>query len=128
MALLAAMSYELSRDTFRTSQALHELQATEAELRESEQRLSLAVHAADFAIWTRELTRNEICASDKWRELFGFTPSERLGLDRILSGGTLAICTTPSMRSLNLAGPRSAPLITEECDRHHFAISGIAES
>ena len=28
--------------------------------------------------------RNEIWASDKWRELFGFTPSEPLDFERIL--------------------------------------------
>ena len=56
----------------------------EASLRENEQRMSLAVDSANFGIWIRDLARNEIWASDKWRELFGFTPSERLELERIL--------------------------------------------
>jgi ABC-type uncharacterized transport system substrate-binding protein len=49
----------------------------EASVRENEQRMSLAVDAANFGIWIRDLARNEIWASDKWRELFGFTPAER---------------------------------------------------
>src|ERR1035441_9018095 len=46
--------------------------------------MSLAVDAANFGIWIRDLARNEIWASDKWRKLFGFSPSERLELDAIL--------------------------------------------
>ena len=46
--------------------------------------MSLAVDAADFGIWIRDLARNEIWASDKWRELFGFAPSEPLEFNAIL--------------------------------------------
>jgi PAS domain S-box-containing protein len=46
--------------------------------------MSLAVDAANFGIWIRDLGRNEIWASYKWRELFGFAPSERLEFDAIL--------------------------------------------
>ena len=81
LGLVAVMGYELSRDVLRASQLVHELQASEAGLRESEARMSLAVDAADFGIWIRDLARNEIWASDTWRTLFGFTPSERLEFD-----------------------------------------------
>ena len=40
--------------------------------------MSLAVDAADFGIWIRISTRNDVWASEKFRELFGFTPSEPL--------------------------------------------------
>jgi two-component system, LuxR family, sensor kinase FixL len=56
----------------------------EASLRENEQRMSLAVESADMGIWIRDLARKEIWASNKWRELFGFTPSEPLDLERVL--------------------------------------------
>jgi PAS domain S-box-containing protein len=56
----------------------------EASLRENEQRMSLAVESANFGIWIRDLVRNEIWASDKWRELFGFTSSEPLEFERVL--------------------------------------------
>jgi PAS domain S-box-containing protein len=54
------------------------------ELRESEQRMNLAVDAADFGIWIRDLARNEIWASGKWREFFGFSPSEQLQFENVL--------------------------------------------
>jgi PAS domain S-box-containing protein len=56
----------------------------EAALRESEQGLSLAASAAHFGIWIRYLERDEIWATDKWRELFGFGKSERLDVNCVL--------------------------------------------
>ncbi len=66
------------------SQLVHELQASETGLRESEARMSLAVDAADLGIWIRNVARNEIWASHRWRVLFGFAPSEPLEFDAIL--------------------------------------------
>ena len=63
---------------------LHELQVIEAGLRESEERMRLAVEAADFGIWIRDLGRNEIWATDRWRALFEFKPEDRLDFDTIL--------------------------------------------
>jgi PAS domain S-box-containing protein len=56
----------------------------EQSLRESEERMALATRAANLGIWIRDLARDEIWASDKWRELFGFEKSERLDVDYIL--------------------------------------------
>ena len=56
----------------------------EESLRESEQRMALATRAANLGIWIRDLAKDEIWASDKWRELFGFEKSERLDMHRIL--------------------------------------------
>jgi len=82
--MVAVMGYELGSEMLRASQLDRKLQVTEAGLRESEGRMSLAVEGADFGIWIRDLARNEIWATDKWRALFGFSKSERLELDRIL--------------------------------------------
>ena len=84
LGLVVVMASELSRDVLRASRLVHELQASEAGLRESEARMSLAVDAADLGIWIRDLARNEIWASHKWRELFGFAPSEPLEFNAIL--------------------------------------------
>jgi C4-dicarboxylate-specific signal transduction histidine kinase len=46
--------------------------------------MRLAVEGAGLGIWIRDLTRNEIWASDKWRALFGFPETGRLDLDKIL--------------------------------------------
>jgi len=54
------------------------------ELCEKVQEAALAADAANLGIWTRDVERDVIWASDKWRELFGFTPGESLNLDRVL--------------------------------------------
>jgi PAS domain S-box-containing protein len=77
LAVLLAMSYELSRDVLRAAQLGREL-------RESEQQMALATVAANLGVWVRDLTRNAIWASDQWRALFGFSPAERLDLETIL--------------------------------------------
>jgi len=84
LGLVAVMGYELSGEVLRASQLARGLQASEAQLRESEARMSLAVDAADFGIWIRHLARHEIWASDKWRELCGFAPSQALDFDLVL--------------------------------------------
>ena len=91
--MVAVMGYEVSRDILRASQLVHELQASEAGLRESEARMSLAVDAADFGIWIRDFARKDVWASAKFRELFGFTPSEPLEYDAILNGCIPTIVT-----------------------------------
>ncbi len=85
LGLVAVMGYELSRDVLRASELVRELQISETGLRESEARMSLAVDAADFGIWTRDLLSDEIWASEKWRQLFGFEPSVPVQFTSILT-------------------------------------------
>ncbi|MEI6194935.1 MAG: PAS domain-containing protein [Verrucomicrobiota bacterium] len=77
LAILVAMGLELSHDVLNAGQLA-------SDLRESEQRMTLATDAANLGIWIRDLVRNEIWATDKWRTLFGFAPSERIDLDGYL--------------------------------------------
>ena len=77
LGLVAAMGYELSREVLSAAQ-------TARELRENEARMSLAVGAADLGLWVRDFTRKEIWASDKWRRLFDFAPSESLTFERVM--------------------------------------------
>jgi PAS domain S-box-containing protein len=77
LGLVAAMGYELSREVLSAAQ-------TARELRENEARMSLAVGAANLGLWIRDFTRDEIWASDKWRRLFDFSPSEPLTFERVL--------------------------------------------
>ena len=56
----------------------------ERSLRESEQRMNLAADAANLGIWIRDLVGNEIWATDKWRQLFGFEKWEWLDMHRFL--------------------------------------------
>ncbi len=84
LALAMVMGYELSRDVHRASELVGNLETSEARLRESEKHMDLAVDAADLGIWVRDLPRNEIWASERWRGLFGFAPTERLDFEGIL--------------------------------------------
>src|SRR5271165_5026249 len=77
MGIVAAMGYELSQDVLRAARLSDDL-------RESQQRMALATHAANLGIWVRDLVRNEVWATDKWRALLGFGKSERIDLNGFL--------------------------------------------
>ncbi len=77
MGIVTAMGYELSQDLLRAARLSDDL-------RESQQRMALATHAVNLGIWVRDLVRNEVWATDKWRELLGFAKSERIDLDSFL--------------------------------------------
>jgi PAS domain S-box-containing protein len=82
LVLVAAMAYELSYDLIRAAQLNRQLQASEAQARESEERMSLAASAAEMGIWVWDIVRDEIWVSEKERALFGFAPSEKADIDR----------------------------------------------
>jgi len=46
--------------------------------------MTLATDSANLGIWIRDLVRNEIWATDKWRTLLGFAKSERIDLNHFL--------------------------------------------
>jgi two-component system sensor kinase FixL len=77
MGIVAAMGYELSRDVLRSARLSDDL-------RESQERMALATQAVNLGIWVRDLVRNEVWATDKWRELLGFAKSERIDLNSFL--------------------------------------------
>ena len=79
---IAAMAYELSYDLVHAAQLARRLQASEAELRETEERMELAASAAKLGMWMWDIPRDEIWITDKGRSLWGFTPSEKLDFDR----------------------------------------------
>jgi PAS domain S-box-containing protein len=83
--IVAAMAYELSYDLLRAAQLARQLQAREADLRETEERMELAASAAELGMWMWDVVRNEIWITDKGRTLFGFGPSEKLDFDRFQS-------------------------------------------
>ena len=53
-------------------------------LRESEARMAVAAEAANFGIWIRDHKTEQIWATAKGRELFGFTPTEPLSMQRFI--------------------------------------------
>jgi PAS domain-containing protein len=77
VGIIAAMGFELSRDMVRVAEV-------SADLEESEHRMTLAAEAANLGIWIRDLTKDEIWATEKWRSLFGFSRTEHLDFEKML--------------------------------------------
>jgi two-component system, LuxR family, sensor kinase FixL len=84
-AIVAAMGYELSNDMAQAAHLARQLQASEATLRESKERIDLATKAAGLVVWTWDIPRDEVWLSDKDRALFGFSQWEKLNAERIRS-------------------------------------------
>ena len=85
LGIIAAMGYELSSDVLRAAQLARQLQASEADMRETEQRMELAATAADLGMWVWDIERNEVWLTDNRRALYGFAPSEKLDVERLQS-------------------------------------------
>src|SRR5213083_2886214 len=83
-AVVAAMACELSYDVLRAAIFSRRLQASEAALRESEARISLAANAANLGLWIWNIPGDELWVTEKWRKLFGFADSERVTFARLL--------------------------------------------
>src|SRR5213596_1013036 len=63
--LVAAMAYELSYEVLRAAQTTRRLHASEAGLREFEQRVTLAADAAQLGVWEFDTTTKRLWLSDK---------------------------------------------------------------
>ena len=79
------MAYELSNDMAQAAHVARQLQASEVNLRETQDRMELAASAAELGMWMWDIVRNEIWITDKGRALFGFARSEKLDFDRFRS-------------------------------------------
>ena len=95
LIVVAAMGHELSRDVLRAAELAQEL-------RESEQRMELAASAVQLGLWSWDIARDEIWATDGARELFGFSGSERLNYDR-LSSSLMPVDRDPFSQALKRA-------------------------
>ena len=84
MPIIIVTSYELSRDVLRSAQLAHRLQASEDGLRISEQRMSLAMSAAELGLWEWDIIQDEIWSTDNGRALYGIARTERINFDRFL--------------------------------------------
>ncbi|MFZ0710481.1 MAG: ATP-binding protein [Terrimicrobiaceae bacterium] len=86
LAIIVAMSFELSRDLLRSAQLAGQLQASEGALRESERRMELAASAAELGLWVWEIESDAIWATDKTRALLGFGRDEPLDFGCFMRG------------------------------------------
>jgi two-component system, LuxR family, sensor kinase FixL len=78
MAIVAAMGYELSRDVLRAARLSDDL-------RDSEERMSLAAEAANLGMWVWDVVSNEVWMTDKGRALLGLTQNMRLDAAALIS-------------------------------------------
>lgn len=82
---IIVMSYELSYNVLRSAQLAHQLQASETELRITEQRMTLAISAAELTLWEWDIVHDEIWSTDNGRDLYGIARTERISFDRFLN-------------------------------------------
>jgi len=71
------MAYEMSADARRTAQLVDDL-------RESEERMTLATEAGGVGTWMWSIAPNQVWGSERWRYLFGFPPDVALNLDDVI--------------------------------------------
>jgi two-component system sensor kinase FixL len=83
--IVAAMGYELSYDLLHAAQLARQLQASETELRETQERMELAANAAELGMWMWDIVRDEVWITDKGRALLGFAPLEKIDFNRFRS-------------------------------------------
>ncbi|HUI68659.1 MAG TPA: sigma-54-dependent Fis family transcriptional regulator [Nitrospirota bacterium] len=78
LGIVATIAYEMSRDVHRAAQLSEEL-------RESEERLSLAAESAEAGLWTLEADTGRMWTTAKAKDLFGFAPDREKGFEDILN-------------------------------------------
>jgi len=77
MAILIVMAWELSNDQLRAAQLTHDL-------RENQDRMRLAVRAANLSLWEWDMSRDEFWANEAGRARIGVGESEHISFTRVL--------------------------------------------
>jgi PAS domain S-box-containing protein len=72
VGVIGAMSQQLGADVLRAAQLAGELEASEAALRESDRRMTMAAEAARLGMWIWDIPTGDIWMSDTCREILGF--------------------------------------------------------
>jgi two-component system sensor kinase FixL len=80
--VLLVMSYELGGDILRAVQLAKDLSVSEAHLRETEQRMDMAVRGAGVGLWSRDLVHEDSWVSETGMRVLGFGPDEKWDRDR----------------------------------------------
>jgi two-component system, LuxR family, sensor kinase FixL len=77
LGIVVAMGYEMSRATLRAAQLSDDL-------RESEERMTLAAQAAGFGVWMWTIATNRVWGSEIWLRLFGFAPDATVSFENVI--------------------------------------------
>ena len=78
LGVILAMGFELSHDILRAAQTARQLRISEAALRESEERMSLATESANLGLWLWDIAHDEIWVTPRFRSMFGFGADESI--------------------------------------------------
>jgi PAS domain S-box-containing protein len=73
--MLLVMSYELGRDLLRSRTLEHDLQETQFQLHDSEERLRLAAEAVGLGFWSRKLKGDAFWATARAKSMLGLDPN-----------------------------------------------------
>ena len=84
LGVLLSMGQELGAEIVRAQKLARELQASEAEVRERERRMSLAAKAADLALWTWDIPSDAIWITPGGRVLYGIEDGAQVDLAEFL--------------------------------------------
>ena len=79
LIFVAAMAYELSYDLIRAAQLTRQLQASDATLRESEERFRIVADAAPVLIWMSAVDKMCTFFNRRWLEFTGRSLEQELG-------------------------------------------------
>jgi len=79
LILVAAMAYELSYDLIRAAQLNRQLQASQATLRESEERFRIVADAAPVLIWMSGVDKLCTFFNKRWLEFTGRNLEQEMG-------------------------------------------------
>lgn len=77
LGMLLAMGSEMSRGTLRADQLAEEL-------RESQERMALAVEVTGIGVWMWSIDSNQVWGSDRWLGLFGFAPGAVVTYEQVI--------------------------------------------
>jgi two-component system, LuxR family, sensor kinase FixL len=84
--IVLVMSYELGGEVLRAAQLARSLRKSESDLRDSEQRMTLAAEAAGLGLWTWDLDNDDFWFTNQSSGLFGFSAAkDRIGKEHVLS-------------------------------------------
>ncbi len=85
LIVVGAMGFELRRDLVTAARLTRELEVKDAQLRLSEERLSLAAEAVDAGLWSIDTVDGRLWTTDQGRALFHLDPERDLTLDDVLA-------------------------------------------
>src|SRR5438445_696041 len=83
--LVVVMACELSYDVVHAAALARQLQVSDAGLRESEERMSLAAEAANLGMWEWDSNTDEVWSTTTRRSVFGWPTSGKITLKDLIS-------------------------------------------